>query len=52
MRRRPTKAEFLLGKQLPYVVVSLIQFATLVALAVFLFHVPIKGSLRRWCSAA
>jgi ribosome-dependent ATPase len=25
--------------------VSLIQFATLVALAVFLFHVPIKGSL-------
>jgi ribosome-dependent ATPase len=39
------KAEFLLGKQLPYVVVSLIQFATLVALAVFLFHVPIKGSL-------
>jgi ribosome-dependent ATPase len=40
-----TKAEFLLGKQLPYVGVSLIQFATLVALAVFLFHVPIKGSL-------
>jgi ribosome-dependent ATPase len=39
------KAEFLLGKQLPYVVVSLIQFATLAALAVFLFHVPIKGSL-------
>jgi ribosome-dependent ATPase len=40
-----TKAEFLLGKQLPYVAVSLIQFATLVALAVFLFHVPIKGSV-------
>ena len=40
-----TKAEFLLGKQLPYAAVSLIQFATLVALAVFLFHVPIKGSL-------
>ncbi len=39
------KAEFLLGKQLPYVAVSLIQFATLAALAVFLFHVPIKGSL-------
>ncbi len=39
-----TKAEFLLGKQLPYAAVSLIQFATLVALAVFLFHVPIKGS--------
>jgi ribosome-dependent ATPase len=40
-----SKAEFLLGKQLPYVVVSLIQFAALVALAVFLFHVPIKGSI-------
>ena len=40
-----TKAEFLLGKQLPYVGVSLIQFVTLVALAVFLFHVPVKGSL-------
>ena len=40
-----TRSEFLLGKQLPYVGVSLVQFATLVALAVFLFHVPIKGSL-------
>ncbi|MBV9994322.1 MAG: ribosome-associated ATPase/putative transporter RbbA [Caulobacteraceae bacterium] len=39
-----TKTEFLLGKQLPYVGVSLIQFATLVALAVLLFQVPIKGS--------
>ena len=40
-----TKAEFLLGKQLPYVGVCLIQFATLVALAVLLFQVPIKGSV-------
>jgi ribosome-dependent ATPase len=40
-----TKAEFLLGKQLPYVAVSLIQFATLTALAVLIFQVPIKGSL-------
>jgi ribosome-dependent ATPase len=40
-----TKGEFLVGKQLPYIVISLIQFATLVALATFLFHVPIKGSL-------
>ena len=40
-----SKAEFLLGKQLPYAAVSLIQFATLVALAVLLFHVPIKGSV-------
>jgi len=40
-----TKGEFLVGKQLPYLVISLIQFATLVALALFLFDVPIKGSL-------
>ena len=39
-----TKAEFLLGKQLPYIVVSLVQFATLVVLALLLFHVPVKGS--------
>ena len=41
-----TRSEFLLGKQLPYFAVALIQFATLVALAVLLFQVPIKGSLR------
>jgi len=39
-----TKLEFLLGKQLPYVGIGLINFATLVALAVFLFGVPIKAS--------
>ena len=40
-----TRSEFLLGKQLPYITVALIQFVTLVALAVFLFGVPVKGSL-------
>ena len=40
-----SKAEFLFGKQLPYAAVSLIQFATLVGLALLLFHVPIKGSV-------
>jgi ribosome-dependent ATPase len=39
-----TKLEFLLGKQLPYVGIGLVNFATLVALAVFLFGVPIKAS--------
>jgi ribosome-dependent ATPase len=39
-----TRSEFLLGKQLPYLTVALVQFATLVALAVLLFHVPVKGS--------
>ncbi len=37
--------EFLLGKQLPYVVLALINFISLVLLAVFLFQVPIKGSV-------
>jgi ribosome-dependent ATPase len=39
-----TRVEFLLGKQLPYAGVALIQFATLVALAILLFRVPLKGS--------
>ncbi|MGO9604320.1 MAG: ribosome-associated ATPase/putative transporter RbbA [Candidatus Binataceae bacterium] len=39
-----TRLEFLAGKQLPYVGVALIQFATLVALAIALFQVPLKGS--------
>ena len=39
-----TRSEFLPGKQLPYLSVALIQFVTLVALAVLLFHVPVKGS--------
>jgi ABC-type multidrug transport system ATPase subunit/ABC-type Na+ efflux pump permease subunit len=39
-----TRTEFLFGKQLPYVAVALIQFVTLVALAVLLFQVPVKGS--------
>jgi ribosome-dependent ATPase len=40
-----TRLEFLLGKQLPYIGVALIQFATLVILAILLFQVPLKGSL-------
>jgi len=39
-----TGLEFLLGKQLPYVGVALLNFATLVTLAVLLFRVPIKGN--------
>jgi ribosome-dependent ATPase len=40
-----TGLEFLLGKQLPYVGLALLNFASLLALAVFLFGVPVKGSL-------
>jgi ribosome-dependent ATPase len=39
-----TRLEFLLGKQLPYVFIAMINFITLVLLALFLFGVPIKGS--------
>jgi ribosome-dependent ATPase len=39
-----TRLEFLLGKQMPYMTVALIQFATLVALATLMFSVPVKGS--------
>ncbi|MGG7516765.1 ribosome-associated ATPase/putative transporter RbbA [Allorhizobium undicola] len=39
-----TKLEFLLGKQLPYVAVGLVNFVILVAMAVWLFGVPLKGS--------
>jgi ribosome-dependent ATPase len=40
-----TKAEFLFGKQLPYIGVALVQFVSLVAIAVILFQVPVKGSI-------
>ena len=38
-----TRLEFLLGKQLPYVAISLVSFVTLFLLAVGIFHVPPKG---------
>lgn len=39
-----TRLEFLLGKQLPYVCVSMIDFIALVALTIVVFGVPLKGS--------
>jgi ribosome-dependent ATPase len=38
-------AEFLIGKQAPYVFVGFASFLSLVAFAAFVFAVPIKGSL-------
>jgi len=38
-----TAAEFLLGKQLPYLAIAMASFAGLVLLALALFQVPIKG---------
>ncbi|WP_345987262.1 ribosome-associated ATPase/putative transporter RbbA [Sulfurimonas sp. HSL1-2] len=40
-----TRLEFLLGKQLPYIAVSMVGFFGLVMIAVLLFGVPLKGSL-------
>ncbi|MBT9369620.1 ribosome-associated ATPase/putative transporter RbbA [Rhizobium sp. CSW-27] len=39
-----TRLEFLLGKQIPYVVLAMANFAMLVAFAVFIFQVPLTGS--------
>jgi ribosome-dependent ATPase len=39
-----TRLEFLLGKQLPYVVLSFLSFLLLTLLAVAVFRVPLKGS--------
>jgi ribosome-dependent ATPase len=39
-----TRLEFLLGKQLPYVVLGLANFLLLTLLAVTVFAVPLKGS--------
>ncbi|MDE2489978.1 MAG: ABC transporter permease, partial [Elusimicrobia bacterium] len=40
-----TRLEFLLGKQLPYLAVGMVNFAATALLAVLWFGVPVKGSL-------
>ena len=40
-----TRTEFLLGKQLPYVALAMVNFALMTLLAVTVFEVPIKGSV-------
>jgi ribosome-dependent ATPase len=39
-----TGTEFLLGKQLPYVGIALLSYASLLLMALLLFRVPLKGS--------
>ena len=39
-----SKLEFLLGKQLPFVIVGMAIFALLVLMSFFIFHVPVTGS--------
>ncbi|OMG52152.1 multidrug ABC transporter ATP-binding protein [Azonexus hydrophilus] len=47
-----TRLEFLLGKQLPYIVVAMISFLLLLVQAQLVFDVPVKGSLPALCVAA
>jgi ribosome-dependent ATPase len=39
-----TRVEFLIGKQLPYVAVAMVNFALMFAMALLVFKVPLKGS--------
>jgi ribosome-dependent ATPase len=39
-----TRLEFLLGKQLPYIALSVLNFSVMFVMAVFVFGVPLKGS--------
>ncbi|WP_205750369.1 ribosome-associated ATPase/putative transporter RbbA [Diaphorobacter sp. HDW4B] len=39
-----TRTEFLLGKQLPYVALAMLNFFLMSAMSVFMFGVPVKGS--------
>jgi ribosome-dependent ATPase len=39
-----TRLEFLLGKQLPYIVLAMLNFVTMVLLAITVMDVPLKGS--------
>jgi ribosome-dependent ATPase len=39
-----TRIEFLLGKQLPYIALAMVNFGLMVLMALFVFGVPMKGS--------
>ena len=39
-----TRIEFLLGKQLPYIALAMVNFGLMVLMALFVFGVPLKGS--------
>jgi len=39
-----TRLEFLLGKQVPYIAVGMVNFALMFLMALFVFQVPLKGS--------
>jgi ribosome-dependent ATPase len=39
-----TRVEFLLGKQLPYIAVAMVNFVLMLVMALLVFQVPFKGS--------
>ncbi len=47
-----TRLEFLLGKQLPYIALAMLNFAMLTAFVIFGFQVPFTGSLLALSAAA
>jgi len=47
-----TRLEFLLGKQIPYVGLAMLNFLMLTAFAVFVFRVPFTGSFLAYAVAA
>lgn len=47
-----TRTEFLLGKQIPYVALSMASFLLLLLMAVTIFDVPVKGSVLTLCLGA
>ncbi|PXW95296.1 ribosome-dependent ATPase [Sphaerotilus hippei] len=47
-----TRLELLLGKQLPYALLAMVNFALMLALAVWVFKVPHKGSYLALCLGA
>ncbi|PLC54163.1 multidrug ABC transporter ATP-binding protein [Pollutimonas nitritireducens] len=47
-----TRAEFLLGKQFPYVILGMLNFALLVVFSTTILGVPLKGSLPALSAAA
>jgi len=47
-----TRSEFLLGKQLPYIVLALFNFGLMTLLSITVFSVPVKGSFLTLLAAA
>lgn len=39
-----TRLEFLIGKQLPYIAVAMVNFTLMLLMALFVFQIPLKGS--------